>query len=147
MVLKGSVLPDHIPVNNYEMIVVGLPRIFFVTVSGIEEELQVVNLPDRTQASGGNTLPVEFTASNMMHHSVERAALEIWFKQGQDPVDPLYKKAAMLIHKTLSGSPNGRFALTSIFISKRKLPDLDKNNDGEPAMIEWTFKADDILPL
>ncbi len=145
--MKGSILQDHIPVNNFDLIVIGLPRIYFIQVSGIEEELQIVSLPDRTQASGGNTLPFEFTAMQPMHHVVERAALEIWFKEGQDPVSPLYKKPATLLHKTIGGSLDGRFAMIGLFVSKRKLPDLDKNNDGDMAMVEWTFKGDDILPV
>lgn len=147
MVMKGSVLPDHVPVNNFELMVIGQPRIYFVEVSGIEEELEVVTLPDRTQASGGNTKPGEFTAMTMMHHDIERLALEFWYKEGQDPVSPLYKKPATLIHKRLSGTSTARFALVGLFISKRVLPDLDKNNEGEAAMIEWTFKFDDIIPL
>lgn len=147
MVMKGSIEPDHVPINNYELIIVGLPRIFFSTISGIEEELQVINLPDRTQASGGNTLPGEFTATQLIHHETELAALEIWFKEGQDPVTLTYKKIATLIHKSISGTNKARYSLVGLFISKRKLPDLEKANDGEAAMIEWTFKFDDILPL
>lgn len=146
MVMKGSLQADHVPVNNFELIVVGMPSIFFVTISGIEEELQTVDLPDRTTASGGNTTPVEFTATVPLHHTLERAALESWFKEGQDPVTKTYKKPATLIHKRLSGGEEGVYAILGMFPKMRKLPDLDKNNDGDLAVMEWTFRADDILP-
>ena len=145
--MKGSVLPDHAPVNNFELIVVGLPRIFFTEIGSLEEELQVVQLPDRTQASGGNTLPGETTAKSMVHHDIERLGLESWFKEGQDPVSPLYKKTAILLLKRLSGQNAARYSLTGLFISKRVTPELDKNNEGEAGMIEWTLKWDDVIPL
>ena len=37
MVMQGTVQPGHIPVNNYELIVVGLPPIVFSTISGLED--------------------------------------------------------------------------------------------------------------
>jgi len=145
--MRGEVLPDHMPISNFTLLVVGLPPMYFSKIAGLEQELQTVDLPDRTTASGGNTTPVEFTAETMMHHTNDQLALELWFKEGQDPVSPLYKKAATLIHKSLSGGNFRSFTLVALYVSKRKTPDLDKINEGEPAVIEWTFKADDMLPI
>ena len=147
MALQGSVLPDHIAVNNYELSVVGISTSFFFTeVSGIELEIQAVDLPDRTKASGGNVVPQEWTAKTMLHHSIEQAALEAWLTEGQCPVDPAYKKTATLIHKTISGTPTAIYLLTGVWVMKRKLPDLDKSNDGEPGIVEWSFSSDNITP-
>lgn len=145
--MKGTIQPDHISVNKYELLALGMPPIQFTEVSGIEEELETVDLPDRTTASGGNTKPVEFTAKHMMHHLVEQAAMEVWFKESQDPVSPLYKKAGTLIHKSISGKVIRSYTLLGLYPTKRKLPDLEMANEGEPAVVEWTFKADDILPV
>jgi len=147
MSLKGIIQPDHASLNQFELFVVGLPRIVFITVSGISEELQIVDMPDRTKASGGQTNPVEFTAQTMMHHLVERLALEAWYKEGQDPVTSTYKKVATLINKSIQGNVKATFTLPGCFIYQRNLPDYDKANEGEPAMIEWGFSADDILPV
>lgn len=148
MSLQGRVAANHVPVNNFELVVQALDQsIFFVEISGIELETQAVDLPDRTTASGGNFLPQEWTAKTMLHHSAERAALEAWLAEGQDPVDPAYKKTATLIHKTIAGTTNGKYLLTGMWVMKEKLPDLDRANDGEPGMIEWTFKTDRIAPM
>ena len=145
--MKGRIKPDHLPVNKFTLFSAGLPPVEFIQVSGIEEELQAVELPDRTNASGGHTAPVEFTAMSMMHHVIEQIALELWFKEGQDPVSPTYKKVGSLIHRSLTGQTIRTYTLTGVFISKRKLPDLDMANEGEPAIIEWTLKADQVLPV
>lgn len=145
--MKGRVQADHMPVNKFQLFAVGMPPIEFITVSGIEEELQSVDLPDRTTASGGHTAPVEFTGTTMMHHSIERNALELWFKEGQDPVSPLYKKIGTLIVKSLTGQKLVVYTLTGLFISKRATPDFDMANEGEAAILEWTFKADNMLPV
>lgn len=147
MALQGSVLPNHVPVNNYALSVIGLPSIFFAEVSGIELEIEEVDLPDRTKASGGQIKPQEFTAKTMLHHDIERAALEAWMQEARDPVTPTYKKSGNLTHKTLSGTTNGVWTLGGVWIKKRKLPDLEKANEGEPAMIEWTFSCDNCDPI
>jgi len=145
--MKGRVKPDHMPVNKFQLFVAGMPPIEFITISGIEEELQTVDLPDRTTASGGNTAPVEFTATTMMHHSIERNALELWFKEGQDPVSPLYKKVGTLIIKSLTNAKQTVYTLVGLYVSKRATPDLDMANEGDAAIIEWTLKADDMIPV
>jgi len=74
--MKGVIHPDHIPRNKYQLLVDGMPDFTFLNVGNLEEELETVDLPDRTTASGGNTKPIEFTASIPTHHSEERIAME-----------------------------------------------------------------------
>ena len=50
--MKGIIKPDHIPVNNFDLLVAGLIDLTAVEVSGIEDTLQTIDLPDRTRASG-----------------------------------------------------------------------------------------------
>jgi hypothetical protein len=151
MALQGSVLPDHVPVNNFVLAVTGLPAIFFVEVSGIELETQAIDLPDRTKASGGQFGAQEFTGKTMMHHNIERAALETWFNEGQNPVLPHnfsdssgYKKSGTLTHKSLNNVSKGVYTISGCWIMKRKLPDLSTEDEGAPAMIEWTFSCDKV---
>lgn len=146
--MKQVLLPDHIPVNNYSLIVVGGPPLLeFITVDGLEEELETVDLPDRTKASGGNTKPVEFTATHPKHHTIEDAFLELWFLEGQDPVSPLYKKAATLVIQSISRINTRTYNLIGLFVSKRKTADLDMANEGELNVTEWTFMCDRIIPV
>ncbi len=146
--MKSVLLPDHIPVNNYKLIVVGGPPFLeFITIDGLEEELETVDLPDRTKASGGNTKPVEFTVTHPIHHIIEDEFLELWFQEGQDPVLPTYKKAASLIVTSISGLNFKTYNLIGLFISKRKTADLDMANEGELNVTEWTFNVDRIIAL
>ncbi len=142
MVMKGSVQPNHIPVNNYELIVIGLPPLLFTKISGLEEETEKTTLPDRTVASGGNTKPIEFVATSFEHHAVELAALELWRREGVDPVTPTYKKIGTLIKRSIGGQVATTRSLIGLWITKRKDSDLDLANEGEPAMVEWTMSAD-----
>ncbi len=145
--LKGIIQPNHAPLNNFEVFILGLPPIVFITVAGLEEELETVDLPDRTTASGGNTKPVEWTGTTMLHHTVERLALEAWFKEGQDSVTSTYKKIGTLLSRGIQNNVHATYTLPGLYIMKRVIPDFDKANEGEPAMLEWTFKADDIIPV
>ncbi len=142
--MKGAILPDHMPINKYQLIVEGLPPILFTAIGSIEDELQTVDLPDNTTASGGNKNPVEFPGSVPAHHP-EVYFLDAWFTEGQDPVSPTYKKIATLVLKSGTGLNLKPYPLTGLYISKRATPDLEMENDGEMAVIEYTFKGDQII--
>lgn len=147
MGLKGTIKPDHINVNKYQFAVVGILPLIFTKISGLEEELDVVNLPDRTRASGGNSQPIEFTAMQPAHHTGEVAAMEVWFLEGHDPVLPTYKKPVTLSILSGSGGIVRSYTVLGVWPSKRKTPDLDMSNEGEMAEIEWTFQADSVIPI
>ena len=71
--MKGIIKSDHMPLNKFQLLVAGLPSLTLVTISGIDDELQTVDLPDRTAASGGHRGPSEFTANAVpVAHCAER---------------------------------------------------------------------------
>ena len=117
------------------------------TGSGLEDETESVSLPDRTMASGGNSLPVEFTATTFEHHTAERAALELWLREGRDPVSPTYKKVGTLIKRNIYGEVASTTSLTGLWIKKKETSELDLSNEGEPALLTWTLQADSALPI
>ena len=147
MGIKATLQPDHIPVNKYQLLILGMPALNLTKISGIEEEVDVVDLPDRTRASGGNAQAFEFTCELPMHHGGEVAAMEIWYEEGKDPVSSTYKKAGTLLMTSGTGGKVRSHTITGMWLSKRKLPDLDFDNEGEMAVIEWTVQADNIAPL
>ena len=145
--MKGTIQENHIPVNHWMYIVAGLPPLVITEQSGIEDELETTDLPDRTRASGGNRKASEFEISIPMHHIVEQAAMESWFLEEQDPVSPTYKKAGTLIHFGLNGVPARTFGTVGVFPTKRALPDLEMENEGEMAVVVWSMSADDVEPI
>jgi hypothetical protein len=145
--MKGVLNSDHIPVNNYALRVPGQPRFTFVTITGIEEELEAVDLPDRTAASGGHTKTIEFTATLPLHHRREARAMHRWYKDSQDPVDPRYKKNGTLVLTSISGMIVASFLLEGIFPCSKKTSDLEMGNEGEMHVLEYKFKGDRIRPL
>lgn len=145
--MKGEINPDHMPVNKFQFRVLGLIELTTTQISGIEEELNRVELPDQTAASGGTRPPGTFELKIPMHHDVEFVAMEAWYKEGQDPVSPTYKKPATLSHESLSGTRVRNFTLGGLWVMKRVLPDLDKGNEGEMADVTYTLSYDNITPL
>jgi hypothetical protein len=145
--MKGRIKPDHIPVNKYELLFIGMPPLTVIKMSGLEKELETVDLPDRTTASGGQTKQLEFTMEMPQHHVVEQAAMELWFKESQDPVSPNYKKNGTLVGTSLSDAIVVSKSILAAFPSKPKYPDMDMSNEGEMAVVEWTMKCDDVLPV
>lgn len=145
--MKGVLEADHIAVNKYELLVAGLLPLTPVNISGIDDELQTIQLPDRTVASAGVRNPTEFTLQLPLHHAAQQAAMELWYVESQDPVLPTYKKPVTLIMKSLSGNNNRSFTLLGVFPKKRVTPELEMENEGEMAVVEWTMSVDDVFPL
>ena len=149
MPLKNLIQEDHIPVNKYELIVVGLavPSVTFTELSGLEFELGVIELPDRTKATGGQRGTGEFTGMVPLHHTAEILAMDAWFEEGLDPVTSTYKKVGTLLFSRNTGGLGKTYSMIGMWCSKRKTPDLSFENDGEMAVNEYTIQVDDMLPV
>jgi len=144
--MKGVILPDHIPLCNFQLIILGAPLITFTAMDGLEEELEKATMPDRTVASGGNTKATEWTADHPMHHTIEDVFLEAWFQEGQDPVLPTYKKPVTLLLNSISRLQTRSFNLFGTFAFKRSTPRLEMSNEGEIYLKTWSFSTDRIFP-
>lgn len=145
--MQGAIQVDHIPKNNYELLVSGYQTMVITTISEIETELETATMPDRTEVSGGNTKASEFTIELPSHHTVDQAAMEQWFSDSQDPVALTYKKIGTLVMKSISGQYLKSFALTGLFPKKRALSEKKMDDEGELDIITWTMSADSVEPL
>lgn len=147
MSLKGKIQADIMPLNKYSLTVVGLPTITFLSVSGLESEVDTTDLPDRTKATGGQIGTSELTVTVPAHHETEVFAMEAWLREAQDPVTLTYKKVGILAQQSNSGGSTRNWTLTGVFCSKRSIADMAYENEGEMATIEYTLMVDEIAPL
>lgn len=147
MGMKGQINPNHMAVNRYDFIVTGLPPLKPTKVGGISEELDTVELPDQTRVSGGGRKPTEVTLTFPLHHLVDQAAMEAWYKECQGNVSPNYKKACTLVIKSIQGTIAKSYSLMGCFVTKRSTPDLDMGDEGKMAETEWTVSVDEVLPI
>jgi hypothetical protein len=145
--IKGIILPDHVQINKFSLSVPGLIPLTFLTISGLEEELDNTDLPDRTNRSGGRKKPIEWEATHPLHHVAERLALETWYEMNVDPVVPGGVQAVTLRLFSQSRLIMPSFLLMDTWPFKRAIPDLDLDNDGEIAASTWGFKSSEIIPL
>jgi len=148
MTLKGLIQEGHIPVNKFQLIFPGMPPLTVTKLGGLEEELEVAEMPDRTVHSNGQTKATELTIELMMHHVIEQQAMEVWYAMSKDPVLPGYKKDGTLLHLSVSvaGLPSV-FALSGVFPKARKTPEMDMTNESDAAIVEWTLSVDDVSPI
>jgi len=144
---KFVILPDPIQVSNYSLQVVGLPKLTPTSIGALEQELDKVDLPDRTTVSGGRTKAGEFEMKIPLHHTQEIAAMKTWFAEAQDPQSPTYKKTGTLIVESGSKINRSVITLIGLWVSKKAIPDLEMNNDGDMAEATFTMAYDDLLGL
>lgn len=145
--MKGAISPDHIANNKYEFLVGGLVPITAVEIGDLKEELKTVDLPDRTRASGGQRDPVSFDLMVPAHHDLEILAMEAWYKEGQDPVLPTYKKPCTLVMPRISGAGGRTYTLIGVFVTGRGIPGMKMGDDGDMQVITYPMSADNILPI
>jgi len=147
MPLKGSVATDHFPRNKYLLEVVGLGKsLTCLKIGELEVELEKITLSDRRVVSGGNVKALETDVETPSHHVTEQAAWEAWFIDGQNDTALDYKKAATLSLISSSGLVIRSWILTGVFVCKRKMSDLDMDNEGEDHRTTWTLSIDEVTP-
>jgi hypothetical protein len=147
MAIKNVIQENRAQINKFSLSFtpgVGAPT--FVSVSGLEEELDRTELPDRTTRTGGRKKSIEFEVVQPAHHDIEVAAMTNWYQECQDPVSPTHLKVGSLIVYDTVGSPRVKRTLMGCWLSKRVDSDLDLNDDGAQATITWTVNADEMLP-
>lgn len=145
--MKGQVQPNIISVNRYTLSILGILDLTPVTITGIADVLESVDLPDRTRASGGQRKATEFMMGIPAHHELEQLAMEAWFIEGQDPISPTYKKTCTLEMTAISGSGSRTYSLVGVFAIERLTPALDLKNAGDMAIIDWKMSVDSIFPI
>ena len=145
MSLKGKIQSGHIPKNKYTLQIIGLPVITFTSVGSLDEEIEKVDLPDRTVASGGQKKATKVNVKVPAHHTVQILAMEAWFKEGQDPVSPTYKKSGILTQQTIHSAAGKRgYMLVGVWNMKRTTPELTLANPGEESEVEYELSIDQI---
>jgi hypothetical protein len=147
MAIKNVLKVNRVQVNKFQLTIApGVGSPLFTTISGLEEELDTVDLPDRTSRSGGREKQLEFEVQQPMHHDLEVLAMEAWYRMCKMSL-PLYLKLGTLVLFDEWGIPRRRYTLPNLWISKRSHSELDLDNDGEMSTITWTLKADQIIPM
>jgi hypothetical protein len=147
--MKSVLQPEHVARNRYEMIVLGMPSFTFTKLTGIEQALDVVDLPDRTKASGGRAQAGTMGAAIPAHHTLEYAAMLAWIEDAKAPVGENYKKTATIILKPIGNSVAKTRTITvlGVWPSKKAISDQEMDNDGEMTELEVDLNFDDMLPV
>lgn len=145
MPVQGKIQKDIMTGQKYVFMVDGVE--FVITdVGSIEETLQTVDLPDGSVASGGRVDPVEFPISIPLHHDVEYAFMELWFKGCQEPIAPNAYKNCSIVIKSNTGAKQRSMTVLGAFISGRSSPELEmEGGAGEMLKVEYTIKADKVM--
>lgn len=143
--LKGVIQQNHVQDNKFALTMVGMIPIVVLSVGAIEEEMDASDLADRSHRSGGRTKPVQFPITTPMHHTAERLAMELWYRQGKDPISPLHLKVGALMAYTQSGIPFVKYSLINCWLKGRALPEFNLDSEGAMAELTWTVSADELL--
>jgi len=149
---QNKIHVNHIPRNRYELMFLAMTPITFYSISPIDEELEIVDLPDNTSASGGYTKPFEFKVRVPLHHDSDVLQMDTWWSLCQDPVMPTYKRdGTLLSHRLRKSVVAGQevdlprvHVISGAFIRRRRLSGHAMANRGDMAFVEYTLRCDNI---
>lgn len=142
--IKGVLQENRVQDNKYALVVQpGVGMCTLTAVSGLEQEIDKAELPDRTARSGGRTKAIEFDVTQPMHHTLEVLAWELWWTMCSNSV-PGYLKLGLLTLFDDRNIPVKKFILPKLWITKRKHSDNELDSEGKMGTITWTLSADDI---
>jgi hypothetical protein len=146
MAIKNVLQENRIQMNKFSLsFQPGVGEVTLMSVGELEEELDTVDLPDRTTRSGGRKKQIEFDVVQPAHHDIEVAAMEAWYVDCQDPVAPDHLKVGTYTRFDQQGTPRRTVTLDNCWLSKKVESESDLDNDGEQATITWTVKADAMI--
>jgi hypothetical protein len=144
---KFVIEDDPLAVNNYALVVNNVIPITFTSVGALEQETEFVTLPDATQVSTGRTKAGEVEVKVPAHHTAQVAAMEAWAIEGQDPVQPGYKKAGTLTFFSPSLQRVLNVTIIGAFVQKGATPEGEMANEGEMAELTYTLKWDKLFGI
>lgn len=147
MAMKGVLREDHIPSNKFTLSVplVAGGQFTPISVTGFDRKVGVVDLPDRTKATDGVSKAINFEMTLPAHHSDEIAAMELWFRESQDPVSPLYKKPGVFTQESLTGRIVRKWELIGLWTSGPKNDDSKLADEGTMVTITYQMHCDDAV--
>lgn len=148
MPIKGTIGTDHFPKNNFLVQVSGIATdLTVISIGDLEQELETATLSDRRVVSGGNTKAFEFDMVMPSHHLIEQKAMEVWWRDSQQPVALDYKKPVTITMFSNSGTVVKSWGLAGVFTKKRHQTGFDMENEGEDGRATWTMSCDEIVAL
>lgn len=143
--VKGEILPGAAPRSKFRVIFAGLPPFYASKFTGLESELEVLELPDRTRQSAGNTKASTADVAGMVHHTIEAAAWDGWWVQSQAGVAG-YKRAGTVEVLGPDDVPVAFYALAGVFPTKWMLGDLDKTST-DSVEITYSLSVDSVIKI
>lgn len=144
MALKGVIPKDIIAGNKFTLAIDNV-EIVAVSVSGIEETLQVAELPDGTKASGGRTEASEMTIVIPQHLTASKLVMDAWWQAGIDPVVPAAYKNITVTGTSSSGAIVSTDTLIGVFVTNRKSADYALEDGTTMTTLEYTCSVDNAF--
>ena len=144
MALKG-VIPKDIIAGNKFTINVDNTEILAVSISGIEETLEVAELPDGTAASAGRTGVSESTIVIPQHVTESKTFMDAWWLACKDPVQPGAYKNITVTGTSSTGAIVSTDTLLGVFIKGRKSADYSLEDGSTMTVLEYTVSVDDAF--
>lgn len=144
MALKGVIPKDIIAANKFTVAVDNV-EILAVSVSGPDESLQTVELPDGTAASGGRTDPSESTIVIPQHATEAKLFMDTWWNSCKDPVQPTAYKNVTVIGTSSTGAQSATDTWIGAFIKGRKSAEYSLEDGTTMTVLEYSVSIDDVF--
>jgi hypothetical protein len=144
MALKGIIPKDIIAANKFTL-AADNDEILITAITGAEETIETVELPDKTSASAGRTEMSEVTIKIPAHVDESVNFMNIWFQACKDPVQPGAYKTCVVTAESSSGGTVRTYTYVGVFLKGRKTPDHALEDGATMTEIEYTASIDEVF--
>ena len=147
MPAKGAIDPNAAITAQFRLEIPGAPDLVFTRVGEMETQLVMAEMPDKTMQPTGQANPGEFEADLPMHHADQRAFLEAWLILTRTG-SPGHKLVGTMYYLRADGVTSVRSVLLDgLVLRGDKDPEMSAGEDGEMAVITYSFTYDDRIKL
>ncbi len=137
--LDNTIDKDIMTAAKYTITVDGIPR-FITERSGLQEPIDVVDLPDGSQVTGGRTPAQEFTIMVPQHHEADIRFFDAWHALSKANNTP---RTVYRIMTATSRSNSGALSRTStllnVWVKGKTHPDLSIAGTDQMTSVEYTM--------
>ena len=144
MSIRGKIPPFPIIGAHFRLSFEGMEDILFTEVNGVEQEIEVVEAPDRTAHSSGIGKHVKLTVKIPGHARASKDAMHGWHEECLGPVSDNYKKTGTLQYYNNQLQPVEEYYVEGAWVCKFMEDQAQMEESSKIHQTEFEIEVDKL---
>lgn len=146
MVTNRVILPEEHKLGHFLFVIPGITNLTITEFEDLGDKIRTAIMPDQTRRTSGTTEGGESNLKIPQHHAVEVAAMDTYLELCRVGA-PLYKRDWTVTYFSTTGISQKGYMLVGGMLTGRMLPGGKIDDEGNPALVQYSFSWDEIVNL